>query len=80
MLKQARTEKVDSPYKVARLYLSFYNAKKSKLTDSHKVLINSMVNTILSLSEGLPDAVKGHSTVKHCRSDLESILADMDPA
>ena len=80
LLKQARTEKVDSPYKVARLYLSFYNAKKSKLTDSHKVLINSMVNTILSLSEGLPDAVKGHSTVKHCRSDLESILADMDPA
>lgn len=77
LLKQARTEKVDSPYKVARLYLSFYNAKKSKLTGPHKILIKSMVNTVLSLSDGLPDAVKGHSTVKHCRSDLESILADM---
>jgi len=80
LLKQARTEANDSPYKVAKMYLSFYNAKKSSLTANHKDLLSRMANTVLELAKRLPDHVQAHPAVKHCRSDLQSLLADIAAA
>ncbi len=77
LVKQARTESADAPYKVARMYLAFYNAKKAQLSQQHKDILKKMSESILELADRLPDRIKAHSTVKHCRSDLQSLLIEL---
>ena len=79
LLKQARTEASESPYKVARLYLSFYNVKKMFLTPQYRNYLKTMSETILEHISRLPEHIQTRSTVKYCRSDLQSLLADLVP-
>lgn len=76
LVKQARTEANESPYKVARLYLSFYNAKRQSLTLLHRDLMKKMSETVLELASRLPERVQAHPTVRYCRADLQSLIAD----
>ncbi len=78
LIKLARTGLTDSPYKVARMYLTFYNAKKAVLSESQKLMLKKMSEGILEQIPRLPENVQGHSTVEFCRSDLLSLVADVD--
>jgi hypothetical protein len=77
IIKQCRTDPNDSPYRVARLYLSFYNAKRNQLSVEHKNLLEKMASGILELIPRLPQHIQLHSTVRFCRGDLESLIADV---
>ncbi len=78
LLKQARTEVSESPYKIARMYLTFYNIKKSMMTVKQKLILKKMSEGILELIPRLPEHMQAHPTVKFCRSDLQSLLADVE--
>ena len=78
LIKLARTELTESPYKVARMYLTFYNTKKAVMSDSQKLMLKKMSEGILDLIPRLSEHVQAHPTVKFCRSDLQSLLADFE--
>lgn len=80
LLKQCRTETSESPFKVARQYLAFYNAKRAILSVTQKLLVRKMAEGILELIPRLPEHLQMQSTVKFCRSDLQSLLNDIDAA
>lgn len=77
LMRQARTETNDAPYKVARMYLAFYNAKKEQLSPQNKEQLKKMTEIVLELASRLPDYIQAYTTVKHCRTDLQSLLADL---
>lgn len=77
LVKQARIEASDAPYKVARMYLAFYNAKKEQLTPQHKDLLKKMAESVLEFASKLPEHIQAHQTVKHCRSDLQALIAEL---
>lgn len=78
LLKQCRSEASESPFKVARQYLIFYNTKKAALSDAHKKMVRKMAEGILELIPRLPEHLQMQSTVKFCKSDLQSLLDDID--
>lgn len=80
IVKQARTEANDSPYKVARMYVAFYNAKRDSMSAHQKVLLRKMSTTVLELIPKLPEHIRAHSTVRFCCSELESLIADIPAA
>lgn len=78
LLKQCRTEQSVAPFKVAKLYLSFYNAKKMLLSANHKAALIKFANQILSYIPSLRDSIRTDHSIKFAKSDLESLIADIE--
>lgn len=77
LLKQCRTETSESPFKVARQYLTFYNTRRAQLGANQKTLVRKMAEGILEMIPRLPEHLQLQPTVKFCKSDLESLLNDI---
>ena len=78
LIKQCRTEASEAPFKVAKHYLSFYNAKRESLGLKERDLVRRMANQILEFIPKLPAHIQILSPVRYCLSDLESIVRDLD--
>lgn len=73
--QQARNNRsATAPYKVARMYLSFYNEKQTQLLPEHKDILKKISEAILEQANKLSNQEKEHETVKQCRNALESLL------
>lgn len=80
LLKQCRSETSESPFKVARQYLAFYNAKRNLLSQNQKALVRKMAAGIIELIPRLPEHLQSQPTVRFCKGDLESLLNDIAAA
>jgi SIR2-like domain len=77
LLKEAQTERNAAAYKVARRYLSFYNARKNELTDNGKLLLKRNSSQILSYLEQLPLDERMDLTVANCKESLEIVIREL---
>jgi len=77
LIKQARSDTNESPYRVARMYITFYNAKRDMMSADQKSLLLRMAEMVQELISRLPERIQRHSTVKFCRTDLNSLIADV---
>lgn len=66
LLGEARTEKTEAPYKVAKLCAKLYMEKLSILQPADISFIKQFMQAIMSASESLPDNIRGRTSVKEC--------------
>lgn len=78
LIKQCRTEVSEAPFKTAKNYLSFYNAKREMLGATERKHIRAMASRILEHIPKLPEHIQTISAVRFCRSDLQSVINDVD--
>ncbi|MBK7000010.1 MAG: SIR2 family protein [Rhodoferax sp.] len=77
LLKEAQTEKNSAPYKVARLYLSFFNARKNELPENGWLLLKRSSTQLLEYIERLPVDELANPHVTSCKENLEIILQEI---
>lgn len=77
LLKQCRSEQSTAPYKVAKHYLSFYNSRKAELSPVHKKAMVKFSQQVLENIPKLNSHLQTEQAVKYCKSDLESLIADI---
>lgn len=77
LLQQARTEKTESPYKVAQQYLKFYNAKKGNLNSDQLGQLNNASNQMLQYISKLDENMQREKSISICKAHLESIISDI---
>lgn len=77
LLKEAQSEQTSAPYKVARLYLAFFNARKSELDKSGKLMLKKNSMQILEYLERLPldERIGNHVTL--CKESLSILVNEL---
>jgi hypothetical protein len=78
LLKEMRTEQSDAPYKVAQQYLKFYNEKKPHIDIQKKKTIKNLSLQVIEYINNLNETLKNEKTVSICKSNLESLIKDID--
>lgn len=66
LLKEARTEKTEAPYKVAKLYAKLLAEKYSILQKNDLQFIKTTLIAIIESAEKLPDNIKSRVSVTEC--------------
>jgi hypothetical protein len=77
LLKEAQTEKTSAPYKVARMYLSFFNARKNELSANGKLLLKRNSIQLLEYLERLPLDERLSTNVATCKENLEILIQEV---
>ena len=80
LIRQARSEKTEAPYKAASEYLNFYEAKKRELSPSQLMNIASSADEIIKNFEHLPDNVKEEFSVRSSVANLRSLMSAINVA
>jgi len=78
IVKLCRTDKVAAPFRVARGYLRFYNLKRSSMSNEHLSSIKQKSEQVISYIDALPAHIKKNSNVACCKSELESVISDIN--
>jgi hypothetical protein len=66
LLGEARTEKTEAPYKVAKLCAKLFIEKLPILQPADITFIKQFMQSIMSASENLPDNIRERGSVKEC--------------
>lgn len=66
LLGEARIEKTEAPYKVAKLCAKVFIEKMAILQPSDVNFIKQFMQAMISASESLPDSIKERASVKEC--------------
>lgn len=77
LLKEAQSEKNAAPYKVARRYLSFYNARRTELTPNGKTLLKAHSLQLLDYLDKLSLETRLEQPVVECKENLEILVGEL---
>lgn len=74
LLKEARTEKTEAPYKVAKIYAKILAEKASVLQPNDLQFIKMTISALIESAEKLPDNIKIRRSVSECVKLLNEAL------
>lgn len=77
LIRQARNERTEAPFKVASGYASFYNAHKNGLSSDQKEYISEAAEEVILNIPKLPTLMRQEHSIRFCNTELTSIIRDI---
>ena len=74
LLRQARNEKNEKPYRVARLYSQLFQRRFDELSHAERIEIQIAAQQLITAANHVRVSGRNRETINHCRRDLESIV------